>query len=88
MSQKIYVGNLNYATTGEGLKDLFGNYGEVVSAIVIKDRLTHRSKGFGFVEMEDEAAVKKAIEELNETDFEGRKIRVNYAEERQQPPQH
>ncbi|MEL3906473.1 MAG: RNA-binding protein [Treponema sp.] len=82
MSQKIYVGNLNYASTDEGLTALFGNYGEVVSAVVIKDKFTGRSKGFGFVEMTDDAAADTAIAELNEKEFEGRRIRVNIAQEK------
>ena len=82
MAQKIYVGNLNYATTEEGLANLFGAYGEVVSAVVIKDKFTNRSKGFGFVEMADEGAAQNAIAELNEKEFEGRRLRVNVAQEK------
>ncbi|MGP1575912.1 MAG: RNA recognition motif domain-containing protein [Treponema sp.] len=82
MSQKIYVGNLNYATTEEGLTTLFGNYGEVVSAIVIRDKFSNRSKGFGFIEMSDENAAAAAISELNEKEFEGRRLRVNEAQEK------
>ena len=82
MAQKIYVGNLNYATTEEGLTNLFGTYGEVVSAVVIKDKFSNRSKGFGFVEMADEGAAQNAIAELNETEFEGRRLRVNVAQEK------
>ena len=82
MAQKIYVGNLNYATTEEGLANLFGAYGEVVSTAVIKDKFTNRSKGFGFVEMADESAAQNAIAELNENEFEGRRLRVNVAQEK------
>ena len=82
MAQKIYVGNLNYATTEEGLTNLFGAYGEVVSTAVIKDKFTNRSKGFGFVEMADESAAQNAIAELNEKEFEGRRLRVNVAQEK------
>ena len=82
MAQKIYVGNLNYAATEEGLTNLFGTYGEVVSAVVIKDKFTGRSKGFGFVEMADETAAQNAITELNEKEFEGRRLRVNVAQEK------
>ena len=82
MAQKIYVGNLNYATTEEGLANLFGAYGEVVSTAVIKDKFTNRSKGFGFVEMADESAAQNAIAELNEKEFEGRRLRVNVAQEK------
>ncbi|ULQ59572.1 RNA-binding protein [Brucepastera parasyntrophica] len=80
MSQKIYVGNMSYATTEAALTNLFGQYGEVVSATIIKDRYTQQSKGFGFVEMNDAAEAEKAIEGLNNQDFEGRRLRVNVAE--------
>ena len=79
MSQKIYVGNMNYATTEAALTNLFGQYGEVVSSI-IKDRYTQQSKGFGFVEMADEQAAEAAIATLNNQEFEGRRLRVNVAE--------
>lgn len=82
MAKKLYVGNLSYSTTEESLNGLFAQFGEVVSAVVIKDRATGRSKGFGFVELADEAAADKAIEEWNGKEFEGRRIRVNVAEER------
>ena len=82
MSSKIYVGNMNYATTAETLTSLFSQYGEVVSATVIKDRFTEQSKGFGFVEMSDEAAAGTAIATLNGKELEGRRLRVNVAEER------
>ena len=61
MAQKIYVGNMNYATTEETLSSLFSQYGEVVSAVVIKDRYTEQSKGFGFIEMSDAQAAEAAI---------------------------
>ncbi len=82
MAQKIYVGNMNYATTEETLKNLFSQYGEVVSATVIKDKFTEQSKGFGFVEMSDEEAANSAIATLNGKELEGRRIRVNVAEEK------
>lgn len=82
MAQKIYVGNMNYATTEEGLTTLFSQYGEVVSAAVIKDRYTEQSKGFGFIEMADSDAANAAIEALNGKEFEGRRIRVNIAEDK------
>lgn len=73
---------MNYATTAETLTSLFSQYGEVVSATVIKDRFTEQSKGFGFVEMSDEAAAGTAIATLNGKELEGRRLRVNVAEER------
>ena len=86
MAKKLYVGNLSYSTTEESLNGLFAQFGEVVSAVVIKDRATGQSKGFGFVELADEAAADKAIEEWNGKEFEGRRIRVNVAEERKPRP--
>ena len=75
----IYVSNLNYSTVAESLQELFAEYGEVTSASVITDRETGRSRGFGFVEMPDDAEAQKAIDELNDTDFEGKTISVNVA---------
>lgn len=77
---KIFVGNLSYRTTDLDLGDLFRTYGNVRSAKVITDRETQRSRGFGFVEMDDDASAKKAMAELNETDFMGRDITVNEAQ--------
>ena len=73
----IYVGNLAYATTDEGLKAAFAAYGEVTSARVVADRMTGRSKGFGFVEMPDRAQAQAAIDALNGQPLDGRPIRVN-----------
>jgi len=75
----IYVSNLNFNTKNESLNDLFAEYGEVTSATIITDRETGRSRGFGFVEMPNDAEAQKAIEELNEADFEGKTITVNIA---------
>lgn len=75
----IYVSNLSYGTSSESLEQLFAEYGEVTSANVITDRETGRSRGFGFVEMTDDTEGQKAIEELNDTDFEGKTIVVNVA---------
>lgn len=86
MSKKIYVGNLNYATTEEALKNAFSSFGEVLSAVIIKDRFTSQSKGFGFVEMSDETAADKAIADMNGKELDGRRLRVNVAEERAHRP--
>jgi len=75
----IYVGNLPYSATEEQLRNMFGQYGEVVSASIIKDRDTGRSKGFGFVEMSDDAAAEEAIQALNEADMNGRNLKINQA---------
>lgn len=82
MSKKIYVGNLNYATTEETLKSSFERFGEVLSAVVIKDHVTQQSKGFGFVEMADDNAADAAIATMNGKDLDGRRVRVNVAEDR------
>ncbi|SHF14566.1 RNA recognition motif domain-containing protein [Dysgonomonas macrotermitis] len=78
----IYVSNLNFSTTSESFQELFEAYGEVTSAKIITDRETGRSRGFGFVEMSDDAEGQKAISELNETDFEGKTINVTVARPR------
>lgn len=73
----IYVGNLSYRMTESELKDAFMPFGEVKRAKIIKDRETNRSKGFGFVEMDDDTAANKAIEALNNKEVGGRVLRVN-----------
>lgn len=79
MNNKLYVGNLSYNITDAQLSELFAQSGKVTSVKIIMDRTTNRSKGFGFVEMESAEDAQKAIESLNETEFEGRKIIVNEA---------
>lgn len=79
----IYVGNLPFTTTSTDLETLFGRFGTVSSAQVITDRDTGRSRGFGFVEMDDSDAARTAIEELADSDFEGRRLTVNEARPRQ-----
>jgi RNA recognition motif-containing protein len=75
----IYVSNLSFNVQDEDLREFFAPYGEVTSAKIINDRETGRSRGFGFVEMSDDAAAKKAIAELNGGDVEGRTINVTEA---------
>lgn len=82
MSKKIYVGNLNYDTTETQLNELFSGYGTVMSANIITDKFTDRSKGFGFVEMEDDEAASEAISSLNGTELDGRQLKVNEAHEK------
>ena len=79
---RIFVGNLSFNTSDNDLRDAFSPYGEVVSADVITDRETQRSRGFGFVEMDDEAA-QKAISSLNGSDLQGRALNVNQAKARE-----
>ncbi|MDO8564906.1 MAG: RNA-binding protein [bacterium] len=78
MATKLYVGNLAYTTTSDGLRDAFAQAGTVVSASVLSDKMSGRSRGFGFVEME-EADAAKAIEMWNGKELEGRSLRVNEA---------
>lgn len=87
MANKLFVGSLAWATNDDGLKDFFSGVGNVVSANVITDRETGRSKGFGFVEMSSEAEAKAAIEQLNGKELDGRPIVVNEARPRQNRPQ-
>lgn len=75
----IYIGNLNYKVREEDLEQLFGEYGEVTSVKIISDRDTGRAKGFAFAEMPNDAEARKAIEELNQTEFQGRQMVVNEA---------
>jgi len=75
----IYITNLSYRINDEDLKALFQEYGEVSSAKVITDRLTGKSRGFGFVEMPNDAEALKAIKELNDVEYEGKVIVVNVA---------
>ncbi len=87
MSKNIYVGNLSWSTTDADLKSLFSQYGEVTSAQVIEDRATGRSRGFGFVEMDD-AGAQQAIQALNGNDFQGRPLKVNEAQPRERRPRY
>ncbi|WP_339737688.1 RNA-binding protein [uncultured Sunxiuqinia sp.] len=73
----IFVGNLNYSITEDDIKEIFEEYGELTSVKLITDKFTGRSKGFGFVEMADADEAKKAIEELNGAEVEGRSMVVN-----------
>ena len=75
----IYVSNLSWDTTSEGLQELFSQYGQVSSASVITDRETGRSRGFGFVEMDNDNEGQAAIDALNQSKFEGNVINVNVA---------
>ncbi|MEN9885171.1 MAG: hypothetical protein RLZZ420_2388 [Bacteroidota bacterium] len=82
----IYVSNLSFNVQDEDLKGFFEEYGEVSSAKVITDKFTGRSRGFGFVEMSDDAAAQKAIQELDGATVEGRAIKVSEAKPREQRP--
>ncbi|KAF4971698.1 hypothetical protein FZEAL_9762 [Fusarium zealandicum] len=80
---KIYVGNLAWATTDESLRDTFSQFGEIRSAIVMKDRDTGRSRGFGFVEFTAEEHANNAVAQTDGQDLDGRNVRVNIAQRRQ-----
>jgi RNA recognition motif-containing protein len=85
MGKRIYVGNMSYNTTPDGLRSAFAAYGEVVDATVITDRATGQSRGFGFVEMADEEGARSAIAELNGQSLDGRPIKVSEAYDRPKP---
>jgi cold-inducible RNA-binding protein len=79
MATKLYVGGIPYNSQEDSLKEYFGQAGNVLSAVIIMDKMTGRSKGFGFVEMETKEDADKAIEMFNDKEFEGRKLTVNEA---------
>lgn len=82
MSKRIYVGGIPYSTTPEQLEELFAQYGPVNTADIISDRFTGQSKGFGFVEMAEDADADRAIDQLNGSSFGGRNLTVNAAHDR------
>lgn len=86
MSKRLYVGNLSYTMTSDDLKSAFSACGNVVSARVIIDRETNRSKGFGFVEFSSDEEGKKAIETMNGKDVSGRALKVTEANSQQDRP--
>ena len=86
MAKKLFFGNLSYGTTDDSLRNAASAYGTVESATVIMDRMSNRSKGFGFVEMTNDDEANKVIEALNGQEFEGRKIIVNEARPQEDRP--
>ena len=86
MAKKLFVGGLAWATTSEGLGEAFSRFGEVSDARVITDRETGRSRGFGFVTFEDDAAAEEALEQMDGAELDGRSLRVNEANERESRP--
>ncbi|KAH8119595.1 RNA-binding domain-containing protein [Phellopilus nigrolimitatus] len=82
MAAKVYVGNLSWNTTDDSLSKAFSEFGQVVDAIVMRDRETDRSRGFGFVTLSSEDEANEAINNLNDQEFEGRRIKVNMANAR------
>jgi len=79
MSKKIYVGNLPFSVTLDRLKELFSKYGKIEDAIVIADKFTGRSRGFGFVTFVNDGDADKALAEMNKKNVEGRELKVNEA---------
>lgn len=79
MASKLFIGNLDYTVTSDDLKAAFSAVGTVVDAAVIMDRMTGRSRGFGFVTMASDDEAKQALEKLNQSELKGRKINVNEA---------
>ncbi|HJX59589.1 RNA-binding protein [Candidatus Woesebacteria bacterium RBG_19FT_COMBO_47_8] len=79
MATKLFVGNLEYTVTADDLREAFSQAGTVADAVVISDKMSGRSRGFGFVEMSSDEEAKAAIEKINGTEIKGRKINVNEA---------
>ncbi|MBB6481275.1 RNA recognition motif domain-containing protein [Spirochaeta isovalerica] len=88
MATKLYVGNMSFKVIEDDLGNLFAQFGNVLSAKIITDRETNRSKGFGFIEMEEQSAADEAIRELNESVWMDRKLVVNAARERTERPRY
>jgi RNA recognition motif-containing protein len=86
MGTRLYVGNLSYRVDNAALEELFGQYGQVASAEVISEHDTGRSKGFGFVEMADDAGAQAAIQALDGKDHQGRALKVNEARPKEDRP--
>jgi cold-inducible RNA-binding protein len=86
MSKKIYVGNLSFATNDDQLNQIFTPFGQVTSSRVITDKYTGRSRGFGFVEMDNVEEANKAIAELNGKNIDGRDLNINEAKPREDKP--
>ncbi|PIU09120.1 MAG: RNA-binding protein [Candidatus Moranbacteria bacterium CG_4_8_14_3_um_filter_34_16] len=87
MAKKLYVGNLSYGMTDASLRELFAQSGTVESATIITDRMSGRSKGFGFVEMSSDKEAQAAIDTFNGKEIDGRKLTVNEARPREERPQ-
>lgn len=86
MSKKLFVGGLPFSVAKEQLREMFASYGTVTDAVVIMDKMTNRSKGFGFVTFENDADADKAVAEMNGSSIEGRKITVNEARPMEERP--
>jgi len=87
MSMKVYVGNLAFSVKEDELREKFASFGELTEVTIIMDRMSGRSKGFGFVTFADDEAAKKAIAELDGKEFQGRNLKVNEARPMEERPQ-
>jgi RNA recognition motif-containing protein len=85
MPSKLYVGNLPFSVTGDDLAEYFSQVGTVEKAVVVTDKFSGQSRGFGFVEMADQESAEKAVQSLNGTDFKGRTIKIDHARENSAP---
>ncbi len=83
MGNKLFVGGVSWNTTDESLREAFEKFGEVTDAVIITDRETGRSRGFGFVTFQEASDAEKAVREMDGTELDGRTIRVNEAKERE-----
>lgn len=83
-NRKLYVGNLPWSVTSEGLHDMFAQFGAIAEAVVITDRMSGRSKGFGFVTFENEEDAQRAVSEMHDKDVQGRNLVVNVARPREE----
>jgi RNA recognition motif-containing protein len=81
MAKKLYVGNLNFDMVDDGLREAFSEFGEIISAVIVRDRISGRSRGFGFVEFSDEESAQKAKEAMNGKEVSGRALKVDDAKE-------
>ena len=86
MAKRLFVGNLPYTFNDASLLDLFSQYGQVTSAMIVMDKFSGRSKGFGFVDMPNDEEAEKAIKELNDKEIEQRRVIVNEARPREERP--
>lgn len=86
-SSKLFVGNIPFTATSESLESYFSQAGDVIEVALMHDKMTGKSRGFGFVTMSDEAGAAKAIESLNGVDFEGRNLTVSEARPREPRPE-
>ncbi len=86
MGQRLYVGNIPFAAGEDDLRELFGQFGAIQSVYIVNDRATGRPRGFAFVEMANQADAQRAIEQLDQSEFQGRRLTVNEARPRESRP--